>query len=198
MNIEKRKKTFYNRLMDEIKVRLGRYVSMGRNCIIEEVDQNFFPELRLFSVTDFDVIPTSTLLLFDNGSQIYLLDGESQWENLIRNEKLNLDIKNVISYLKLYYLTANFPLRSQKIVESIEDIDFMRFPDWDVFEMVSRNIQPPIITYRNNQFTIFCNFTENDRLFHAAFDISDQGHITLVDKKMVLENLPIGEMLVDL
>lgn len=197
MGIAKNEKLLRNRLFHEVNTRLGSYVTFNKNCIIETLEQSFFRDFKLFSIIDFSCIPVSKLIAADNGEQSILLCCPLQWENLLNYEKINLNIKNVFEYLKLYYSTFTFPLNYQKIVESIDDIDFTEFPEPDTFESITRQIQAPVVMYSNNQFTIYCCLTSEQSLFNAAFDIAPSGKVVLLDKKVVLQNLPIGELVID-
>ncbi len=198
MGISKIEKDFYTRIVRNVNAQLGNYISFNMNCTFEIQAQSFFPNSTLLSITDYDCIPASKLMVVDNGTQSYPLSGPDQWTKLLNLERLNLNIKNVLDYLKLHYSTHIFPYQDQKIIETIEDLDFIEFPELELFEAINHQIQAPVITSTNNQFTIYCNITANQSLYNAAFDIYSDGKVILLDKKIVLRDLPIGEMVIDL
>ncbi|MEW5846262.1 MAG: hypothetical protein AB1777_08360 [Bacteroidota bacterium] len=198
MGIPKIEKDLYNRIVRTVNAQLGNYITFNRNCSFETIDQSFFPSSTLLSIVDYDCIPASKLMVVDNGMQSYPLSGSEQWANLLDVERLNLNIRNVLDYLKLYYSTYIFPYQDQKIVETPEDLEFTEFPKLELFEAINQQIQAPVITSTNNQFTIYCNITANQSLYNAAFDIYSDGKVILLDKKIVLRDLPIGEMVIDL
>lgn len=198
MGISKIDKDLYTRIVRNVNAHLGKYITFNKNCSIEPIEQTFFPNSKLLSITDYDCIPASKLMVVDNGVQVYPLSGLRQWNSLLMNERLNLNIKNVLDYLKLYYTTYLFPYQYQKIVETVNDLDFIEFPELELFDVISYQIQAPVVTLSNNQFTIYCNITVDRSLYNAAFDIYPDGKVLLLDKKVVLQDLPIGEMVIDL
>lgn len=198
MGISKFEKEIYTRIVRNVNALLGNYITFNKNCAIEQIEQTFFPNSKVLSIIDFDCIPTSKLIVVDNGVQVYPLSGSEQWESLLMSEKLILNTKNVLDYLKLYYSTHLFPYQYQKIVESVNDLDFIEFPEIELFEVINQQIHAPVVTYTNKQFTIYCNITFENSLYNAAFDIYPDGKVLLLEKKIVLQDLPIGEMVIDL
>lgn len=198
MGILQIEKDIHTRIVRNINFQLGNYITLNKNCTIELIEQTFFPNSTLLSIIDFDGIPASKLMVVDNGVQVYPLSGLRQWNSLLMHERLNLNIKNVLDYLKLYYSTHPFPYQYQKIVETINDIDFIEFPEIKLFEEINQQIQAPVVTFSNKQFTIYCNIASENSLYNAAFDIYPDGKVLLLEKKIVLRDLPIGEMVIDL
>jgi len=198
MGINIIEKTLHHRLFREVNARLGNYISFNRYCTVETVEQTFFPGSKLLAIKDYSCIPVSSLMVVDNGAQAFLLSGSAQWESLLQNVSLNLNIKNVLGYLKLYYSTYTLPYNHQRIVESIDDIDFTEFPKSALFEDISQQIQIPVVISSNDLFTIYCNITGEQSLSDAAFEVFTSGKVVLLEKKIVLSSLPIGEMVVDL
>lgn len=188
----------HTRIVRNVNAQLGNYITFNKSCTIELIEQTFFPNSTLLSIIDFDCIPASKLMVVDNGVQVYPLSGLEQWNSLLTHERPNLNIKNVLDYLKLYYSTQLFPYQYQKIVETVNDIDFIEFPEIKLFEEINQQIQAPVVTLSNKQFTIYCNITSDRSLYNAAFDIYPDGKVLLLDKKIVLQDLPIGEMVIDL
>lgn len=186
------------RIVRNVNTRLGNYITFSKNCSIELIEQTFFPSSMLLSIIDFDCIPISKLMVVDNGFQVYPLSGLEQWNSLLMHERPNLNFKNVLDYLKLYYSTELFPYQYQKIVETVDDIDFLELPETELFEVINLQIQAPLITFSNKQFTIHCNIISDRSLYNAAFDIYPDGKVLQLDKKIVLQDLPIGEMVIDL
>lgn len=198
MGISKIDKEIYTRIVRNVNAQLGNYITFNKNCAIEPIEQTFFPNSKLLSILDFDCIPASKLMVVYNGAQVYPLSGLGQWELFLMSERPSLNIKNVLDYLKLYYSTYLFPYQCQKIVETVNDLDFIEFPEIELFEVINHQIQAPVVTLSNNQFTIYCNITADRSLYNAAFDIYPDGKVLLLDKKIVLQDLPIGEMVIDL
>jgi len=198
MGISKIEKDIYTRIVRNVNAQLGNYITFNKNCAIELIEQTFFPNSKLLSIIDFDCIPASKLMVVDNGVQVYPLNGLGQWNSLLMSERPNLNIKNILDYLKLYYSTYLFPYQYQKIVETVNDLDFIEFPELEFFEVINHHIQAPVVTLSNNQFTVYCNITADRSLYNAAFDIYPDGKVLLLDKKIVLQDLPIGEMVIDL
>lgn len=188
----------HTRIVRNVNAQLGNYITFNKSCSIELIEQTFFPSSMLLSIIDLDCIPASKLMVVDNGVQVYPLSGLGQWNSLLMHERPNLNFKNVLDYLKLYYSTQLFPYQYQKIVETVNDIDFIEFPEIELFEVINRQIQAPVVTFSNKQFTIYCNITSDRSLYNAAFDIYPDGKVLLLDKKIVLQDLPIGEMVIDL
>ena len=198
MGILEIEKDIHASIVRSVNAQLGNYITFNKNCVIEPIEQTFFPNSKLLSITDYDCIPASKLMVIDNGVQVYPLSGLGQWHSILMNERLNLNIKNVLDYLKLYYSTHVFPYQYQKIVETIHDLDFIEFPEIKLFEVINQRIQAPVVTLSNKQFTIYCNITSNRTLYNAAFDVYPDGKVLLLDKKIVMQDLPIGEMVIDL
>ncbi len=198
MGINIIEKTLHHRLFREVNAHLGNYISFNRNCTVETVEQTFFPGSKLLAIKDYNCIPVSSLMVVDNGVQTFLLSGAAQWESILKNVSINLNIKNVLEYLKLYYSTYTLPYNHQRIVESIDDIDFTEFPKSTLFEDISQQIQIPVVISSNDQFTIYCYITAEQSLSDAAFKVFTNGKVVLLEKKIVLSSLPIGEMVVDL
>ncbi|HDP75159.1 MAG TPA: hypothetical protein ENN49_04695 [Bacteroidales bacterium] len=123
MGIFEIEKDLHALIVRSVNAQLGNYITLNKNCIIEPVEQTFFPNSTLLSIIDFDCIPASKLMVVDNGVQVYPLGGFEQWNSLLMNEKLNLNITNVLDYLKLYNSTYLSPCQYHKIVETINDLD---------------------------------------------------------------------------
>lgn len=191
-------KELFKRLSKEINRYFGCIVSSTKQANIEILPTTIYSNTKLYTLTDFSCLPAIKYMLFDNGQNTILLDGSSQaWEILNTIEEPKLTIKNVYEYLSLYISTTSFPYEVQKIVNCIDDIDFTEYPTESLLNLLSQHIQPPVFLQQGKTFTIYCNLIVQNNLFHAAFDIQEDGRVDLIDRKLLLTELPVGSLVLD-
>ncbi len=191
-------KELFRRLSKKINLHFGGIVNSTKHTNIEILPNTIYTNTKLYSLTDFGCLPAIKYMLFDNGHNTILLDGSVQaWETLNSIEKPNLTIKNINEYLSLYISTTSFPYEIQKIVKCIDDIDFTEYPTENLLNQLSQHIQPPVLMQQGKTFTIYCNLIVQNNLFHAAFDIHEDGRVDLIDRKFLLTELPVGSLVSD-
>lgn len=199
MNPEYPEKELFKRLSKEINRQFGCIVNSNKQTNIEILTNSIYPNTKLYCLTDFSCFPAFKYMLFDNGQNTILLDGSAHaWETINSIEKPNLTIKNINEYLSLYISTTSFPYEIQKMVRCIDDIDFIEYPTESLLNQLSQHIQPPVLLQKGKTFTIYCNLIVQNNLFHAAFDIQDDGKVDLIDRRFLLTELPVGSLVLDL
>ena len=121
----------------------------------------------------------------------------SGWSSVNSMGKLILSTLNILEYIRIVLETTKFQNSRIKLVTSIEDIDFSKMPESGKLHQIELAIKPPVVSYKNNEFTVLSNAIEGSQLFDCLISVQASGEITITDKILVLSEIPADELVFD-
>jgi len=119
------------------------------------------------------------------------------WNIANQIEKPKLSVTNILEYLKVVLSTLSLCNQKYSIVVSIEDIDFYQMPSNELFEKIESVIKPPVVSLRNQQFTVLICLLVGNKLYDSLVTINTLGQIEITDKNEILDNIPVDELVWD-
>lgn len=195
MKTDEATRKLLERLTNKINLTVGSQVVNYKNCSYQELRISFYSKFKLYHIFDSSFTPVAQYHILDNGIDSILLNGAIEnWEHANQIEKPNLSSTNILEYLRLVF--SPYTKNNQKftIVGSIEDIDFDQMPTNEKFEQIESSIKPPVISVRNNHFTILINLLVGNKLYDSLIAINTQGQIEITDTNLILDNIPVDEL----
>ncbi|GEM_PF-784084 len=190
--------TLFTRLAQTINSRYGSIIGSYKCCQLDTLPIPFQSKFKLYQLTDFGGIPTFHYRIAYSEGKTILLDGSLKSVNdIFAEEAPIINHSTVIDFLKFFVSHTCYPIDSNRIISSIEDIDFTEYPGEDLLLRITHNITPPIITFNNDYFTIYCNLIMDATFYQSAIDVYKNGRVEIVEKREILKDIPVGEMMHD-
>ena len=160
------------KLASTVNLTLGASTVSTKRCSVIEKQLSFYFDFKFYTLFDLSYTPFVSYNLLSNGNISFLLDGSfNAWNSASKLERLSLSTLNIIEYIKIVLETTRFLNSRIKLVTSIEDIDFNRMPEIEKLHQIESAIKPPVISYRNNEFTVLSNAIEGSQLFDCLISV---------------------------
>lgn len=158
----------------------------------------FYTNFKLYTFIDFSFCPYLEMNLLDNGVYTFVLDG-SQKPFLEANalSPLVLTSNNVYQYASVVLGNICKGDSSYRLVNSINDITFCTIPSKEEYLQIESSITTPTIKKDADSYEITTSLLLNDCMVEATIKIHIDGHIEIIEEKVVLENMPIQEMVLE-
>lgn len=186
------------KLASTVNLTLGASTVSTKRCSVIEKQLSFYFDFKFYTLFDLSYTPFVHYNLLSNGDISFLLDGSFKgWASVNCMGKLNLSTLNIIEYTRIVLETTRFLNSRIKLVTSIEDIDFNRMPEIEKLHQIESAIKPPVVSYKNNEFTVLSNAIEGSQLFDCLISVQTSGEITITDKNLILTEIPADELVLD-
>ncbi len=158
----------------------------------------FYTSFKLYTFIDFSFCPYFEMSLLDNGSHTFVLDG-SQKPFLEANalSPIVLTSNNVYQYASVVLGNICKGDSSYRLVNSIDDITFSTIPSKEQYKQIKSTIISPIIKKDEDHFLITTSLLLNENILETTIKIHIDGRIEIVEEKVVLENMPIQELVLE-
>jgi len=194
------------RKIDETTERLAKAINKN-NCsnLVSTANSTyrmftlpFYPNFKLYTFIDFSFCPYLEMNLLDNGSYTFVLDG-SQKPFLEANalSPLVLTSNNVYQYASVVLGNICKGDSSYRLVNSINDITFSSIPSKDQFNQIESSIISPVIKKNEDHFLITTSLLLRDNILETTIKIHIDGRIDIIEENVVLENMPIQELVLE-
>jgi len=186
------------KLASTVNFALGVSTVNSKRCSVTEKQLSFYFDFNFYTLFDLSYTPFVHYNLLSNGNISFLLDGSFKgWASVNSLGKLNLSTLNIIEYTRIVLETTRLLNSRIKLVTSIDDIDFYKMPESEKLQQIELAINPPVISYRNNEFTVLSNAIEGSQLFDCLISVQTSGEITITDKNLILTEIPADELVLD-
>ncbi|HNV51965.1 MAG TPA: hypothetical protein PLH91_02105 [Tenuifilaceae bacterium] len=198
MKPDEKNKKLLDRLIAKVNCTFGSHIISLKNCSLQEFELSFYSNIRLYRICDCSFTPLVQYHILDNGTDTIYLNGTLQsWNIANQIEKPKLSVTNILEYLKVVLSTLSLCNQKYSIVVSIEDIDFYQMPSNELFEKIESVIKPPVVSLRNQQFTVLICLLVGNKLYDSLVTINTLGQIEITDKNEILDNIPVDELVWD-
>lgn len=198
MKLDEESKKLLNRLIAKINCTFGSHIISQRDCSAQNLDLSFYTNFKLYRICDCSFTPLVQYNILDNGTDTILLNGTLEnWYIANQIEKPKLSVTNILEYIKIVFGTLSLCNQKYTTVISIEDIDFYQMPSNELFEKIESTIKPPVVSFRDQQFTVLICLLIGNKLYDSLITINTLGQIEITDKNQVLDNIPIDELVWD-
>lgn len=198
MKTDETTKKLLDRLITKINSMLGSQITNCKNCSYQELELSFYQTFKLYHIFDCSYTPVVKYLILDNGTESIHLNGSLQrWYLANQIEKPNLNVVNILDYLRIALNTSSTNSKKYSIVSSIEDIDFYQMPADEMFKKIEASIKPPVVSFRNQIFSVLICVLEGNKLYDSLITINSIGQIEITDKNLILDNIPVDELVWD-
>lgn len=195
---DEKNKKLLDRLIAKVNCTFGSHIISHKNCSLQEFELNFYSNFRLYRICDCSFTPLVQYHILDNGTDTIYLNGTMQsWNVANQIEKPTLSITNILEYLKVVFSTLSLSNQKYSVVVSIEDIDFYQMPSNELFEKIESIIKPPVVSFRNQQFTVLICLLIGNKLCDSLITVNTLGQIEITDKNQILDNIPVDELVWD-
>ncbi|MGE0077198.1 MAG: hypothetical protein AB7S48_04980 [Bacteroidales bacterium] len=180
-----------DRLIPEVNKSLGSSLISPHQCSVQKSSLSFYQNFRLCTLFDSSYIPLVKYNLLDNGKNAIYLDGSFQaWKDANQIEPPKISLSNILEYTKLVISTTSSNKMKCNITTSIEDIDFSKMPTDDMLQRIESAIKPPVISFKDNVYSILTCLLENNILYDSLITIQPNGDLEIVDKNFLLNDIP--------
>lgn len=191
-------KKFLERLIAKVNSSFGSNIISHKNCSFQELELSFYSNFKLYRIYDCSFTPVVQFYILDNGTDTVHLNGTFEgWYMANQIEKPALSVSNILEYLKVVLSTLSLCNQKYSAVVSIDDIDFYEMPSNELFEKIESVIKPPVISFRNQQFTVLICLLVGNKLYDSLLTVNTLGQIEITDKNQILDNIPIDELVWD-
>ena len=191
MQVDTITKQLLERLTSNVNRAIGSSIINIHNCTVQETALPFYSGFKLFVLIDSSYTPLVKYSLLDDGDITILLDGTLEaWNTANKVENPKLSVTNILEYAKCVLSTIS----RCNIVTTIEDIDFSQMPTTEMFQDIESAIKPPVVSFRNNSFTILTCMLQGNILYDSLINISLAGEIDITDKNFLLDQIPVDEI----
>lgn len=198
MKPDEKSKKLIDRLIAKVNCTFGSHIISHKNCSLQEFELSFYSNFRLYLIWDCSFTPLVQYHLLDNGTDTLYLNGTLQsWNVANQIEKPILSVNNILEYLKVVLSTLSLCNQKYSLVVSIEDIDFYQMPSNELFEKIGSIIKPPVVSFRNQQFTVLICLLVGNKLYDSLITVNTLGQIEITDKNEILDNIPVDELVWD-
>lgn len=191
-------KKILDRLIANVNCTFGNNIISQKNCSFQEFELKFYSTFKLYRIYDCSFTPLVQYHILDNGTDSILLNGTFEnWYLVNQIEKPELTVTNILEYIKVVFSTISLCNQKYSAVASIEDIDFYHMPSNELFEKIESVIKPPVVSFRNKQFTVLVCLLIGNKLYDSLITVNALGQIEITDKNQILDNIPIDELVWD-
>lgn len=198
MKTDETTKKLRDRLIAKINSMLGSHITNCKNCSYQERDLGFYQTFKLYHILDCSYTPVVQYYVLDNGTDTIHLNGSLQgWYLANQIEKPNLNVVNILDYLRIVLNTCTTDGQKYSIVSSIEDIDFCQMPTDEMLKQIEVSIKPPVTSFRNQLFSVLICILEGNKLYDCLITINTVGQIEIADKNLIISNIPVDELVWD-
>lgn len=191
MQVDTITKQLLERLTSNVNRAIGSSIINIHNCTVQETVLPFYSGFKLFVLIDSSYTPLVKYSLLDDGETTILLDGTlDAWNTANKVENPKLSVTNILDYAKCVLDSIS----RCNIVTTIEDIDFSQMPTVEMFQNIEAAIKPPVVSFRNNSFTILTCILQGNILYDSLINITIAGEIDIADKNFLLDQIPVDEI----
>jgi hypothetical protein len=195
MKIDVGTKKLLERLTSKVNEALQAHTVYVNDCSTKDIPLPYYSSFKLYTLFDTSYTPVVQYNLLDNGKDTIYLDGTlNAWNKANEIEQPELTISNVLDYTKIVIGTISTGNLKLNIVSSIEDIDFYQMPTIDQFQTIESSIKPPVISFRNNSFTVLTCMLKGKELFDCLINVKINGEIEISDMNLIIQGIPVDEL----
>lgn len=188
-------KQLLEKLASSVNEAKGSNIVNAKHCTFIETELAFYSEFKLYTLIDSSYTPLIQYYILYNGNLALLLDGTYRsWNYANQLDTIKLSTRNVLEYVRIVLGTIHTQFTSTNLVTSIDDIDFYQMPSLETLQQIESSIKPPVISLKNNEFTILSCLLEGTILFDCLISVKLSGEISITDKNCILTGIPVAEL----
>ncbi|MHC1705569.1 MAG: hypothetical protein AB9846_16835 [Tenuifilaceae bacterium] len=187
------------RLVECINKRNGSKLVSADSSTYYVTELPFYNSFKLFTLADLSFTPYFKQQFLDNGQYTFVLDGtQTPFIEANSISPIILTSKNVFSYAQLVLCHINKKDCSYRLVSSMEDVEFSSEPTPEQYEKLIASIQKPKIETDKDSFLISCSYILDDSVFEGLIKVTFDGRVEILNEKIILENMPVKELIPEL
>ncbi len=188
-------KQMLEKLASTVNEAKGSAVVNAKQCTFIVTELAFYSSFKLYTLIDSSYTPLIQYSILYNGNNALLLDGTFRnWYYANQVDTLSLSLSNILQYVRIVLNSIHAQFSSTNIVTSIDDIDFYQMPSMETLHQIESSIKPPVISHKNNEFTILSCLIEGAILYDCLISVKLNGEISITDKNLILTGIPVAEL----
>jgi hypothetical protein len=195
MKTDENSRKLLERIVSKINLSFGYSLINIKDCSYQLIPINFYSDFKLYNLFDCSYTPVVHYSVLDNEKDTIILENSTNnWYRANEIETPKLSMLNIIDYLKTVFSTSSTNGQKFNVIASIDDIDFNQMPSNDQFVKIESAIKPPVISFNNKVFTILVCLLEGKNLYDSLIQVNSSGEIEISDNNLILENIPVDEL----
>ena len=158
----------------------------------------FYEDFKLYTFIDLSFTPYLEMKLLDNVKYTFIIDGtQNAFIEANKLSPLVLTIENVYEYAMLVLGNTKKNDYSYRLVNSVDEINFSTEPTFAQYQQLESSIKPPRIKKEKDNFIIKATILYGDSVVKASIIVSLNGRVDITKEKIVLDNMPVQELILD-
>lgn len=163
---------------------------------------SFYPDTKVYDILDRGAHPPRGFTVVAKGKATTLVDySVKTLQEMNDNYALRLSDETVCDYLRFYFRYVQGSYGRFNLIESVEDIAWREEPPSTAKKALSDIIEslPQAMAYDEDEKIWFgkLSFIFQTSLFQAIIIVAHTGEVTIRDQKLVIDQMPVAEDVVE-
>jgi hypothetical protein len=182
------------RILDQIGPLLEETVYDPLETTIMALDLPFYPGYRLLDIGDYTVTPPlRRYVVYSHDDAVILNFTNEPIYELNKTLPIELTESRVLDYVRFFFSFVRGKHGRFLLVENIDDIQWKEDPPAPARKAISKMIKPLYITNtpEDGTFHLQACMMFKDSLFRCAVTVASNGHVTIKNEELLIEDVPV-------